>query len=131
MRIKLVVVGHIICNEATVKTSSTPLHVFNFGPISVLTQYQRQSVGSALINDMISFNTYYEHNMKSDKFIFTFHLKILLIYYNIICKYALTYDTVFLVIKIALGMLNQYLRLKISLTYMKLLLACAHRSKFT
>lgn len=47
------IVGHIICSEATVKTSDKTLPVLNFGPISVLPEYQRQGVGSALINAMI------------------------------------------------------------------------------
>ena len=47
------VVGHIICSEATVKTSDQVLPVLNFGPLSVLPNYQRQGVGAALIKAMI------------------------------------------------------------------------------
>lgn len=46
-------VGHIICSNATVKTEDKALPVLNFGPISVLPEYQRKGVGSALIKAMI------------------------------------------------------------------------------
>ena len=48
------VVGHIICSEAIVKTTDKVLPVLNFGPISVLPEFQRQGVGAALINEMIT-----------------------------------------------------------------------------
>jgi predicted N-acetyltransferase YhbS len=48
-----VVVGHIICSEATVKTINRTFPVLNFGPISVLPEYQRRGVGAALIHAMI------------------------------------------------------------------------------
>jgi predicted N-acetyltransferase YhbS len=47
------VVGHIICSEAVVKTPDQTLPVLNFGPISVLPEYQRQGIGAALIKNMI------------------------------------------------------------------------------
>lgn len=46
-------VGHIICSNATVKTEDKALPVLNFGPISVLPEYQRKGVGAALIKAMI------------------------------------------------------------------------------
>jgi predicted N-acetyltransferase YhbS len=47
-------VGHIICSNARVETSDGRItHVLNFGPISVLTKYQRIGVGKALIHSMI------------------------------------------------------------------------------
>ncbi|MDF2587619.1 MAG: GCN5-related N-acetyltransferase [Anaerocolumna sp.] len=48
-----IVIGHIICSKASVTTSDKSLPVLNFGPISVLPEYQRQGVGAALINAMI------------------------------------------------------------------------------
>ncbi len=48
------IVGHIICSNAEVKTDNTIIPVLNFGPISVLPEYQRKGVGKALITDMIS-----------------------------------------------------------------------------
>lgn len=45
--------GHIICSNAAVKTEDKALPVLNFGPISVLPEYQRKGVGSALIKAMI------------------------------------------------------------------------------
>lgn len=47
------IVGHIICSDAVVKTTDKSLPVLNFGPISVLPEYQRQGVGKALIKAMI------------------------------------------------------------------------------
>jgi predicted N-acetyltransferase YhbS len=48
-------VGHIICSNARIV--ETPdrrsVNVLNFGPISVLPQYQRQGVGKVLIHSMI------------------------------------------------------------------------------
>ena len=47
-------VGHVICSNAHIETSDGRIvHVLDFGPISVLPQYQRQGVGKALINSMI------------------------------------------------------------------------------
>lgn len=46
-------VGHIICSNAMVKTDDKELPVLNFGPISVLPEYQRKGVGAALIKAMI------------------------------------------------------------------------------
>lgn len=47
------IVGHIICSEAVVKTSDKTLPVLNFGPISVLPEYQRKGIGAKLIKAMI------------------------------------------------------------------------------
>jgi predicted N-acetyltransferase YhbS len=48
-------VGHIICSNAVVKTpDGKKLPVVDFGPISVLPKFQRQGVGKALIQTMIS-----------------------------------------------------------------------------
>ena len=47
------VVGHIICSNAEIKTDNKIIPVLNFGPISVLPEYQRKGVGTALIMDMI------------------------------------------------------------------------------
>lgn len=49
-----VVVGHIICSNAEVRTSDGVISVLTFGPISVLPECQRQGIGKALINNMIS-----------------------------------------------------------------------------
>ena len=47
-------VGHIICSNAYIETSDKRrVHVLNFGPVSVLPQYQRQGVGKALLRSMI------------------------------------------------------------------------------
>lgn len=48
------IVGHIICSNAMVKTEVTELSVLNIGPISVLPDYQRRGVGKQLIKSMIS-----------------------------------------------------------------------------
>lgn len=48
-----ILVGHIICSKAEVKTSDTVISVLNFGPLSVLPEYQRKGIGKALINSMI------------------------------------------------------------------------------
>ena len=46
--------SHIICSNARIETPNRRIvHVINFGPISVLPQYQRQGVGKALIHSMI------------------------------------------------------------------------------
>lgn len=48
-----VVVGHIICSKAEVRTSDGVIPVLNFGPLSVLPEYQRRGIGKALIRSMI------------------------------------------------------------------------------
>lgn len=48
-----VLVGHIICSNASVKTDNISLAVLNFGPLSVLPEYQRKGVGANLIRAMI------------------------------------------------------------------------------
>lgn len=48
-----IVVGHIICSKAEVRTSDRIIPVLNFGPLSVLPEYQRKGVGKALIKSMI------------------------------------------------------------------------------
>lgn len=48
-----VLVGHIICSKAEVKTSDLTVPVLNLGPVSVLPEYQRKGVGKALIKRMI------------------------------------------------------------------------------
>ena len=47
------VVGHIICSKAVVKKDTLALPVLNFGPLSVLPEYQRKGVGKALVREMI------------------------------------------------------------------------------
>ena len=48
-------VGHIICSNARIEIPDRRIvHVLNFGPISVLPQYQRHGVGKALIHSMIN-----------------------------------------------------------------------------
>ena len=47
------IVGHIICSKAVVKKENRVLPVLNFGPLSVLPEYQRRGVGGALIQAMI------------------------------------------------------------------------------
>ena len=48
-----ILVGHIICSHARVITAERTIPVLNFGPISVLPEYQRKGVGKALIRAMI------------------------------------------------------------------------------
>lgn len=48
-----VVVGHVICNNATVTTSDDIISVLNIGPVSVMPEYQRQGVGKALMTELI------------------------------------------------------------------------------
>ena len=48
-----IVVGYIICSKAEVKTDKGVTPVLNFGPISVLPEYQRKGIGKALITNMI------------------------------------------------------------------------------
>ena len=48
-----IVVGHIICSKAKVMTSDNVIPVLNFGPLSVLPEYQKKGVGKALIRSMI------------------------------------------------------------------------------
>ena len=47
------VVGHIICSKAEVRTENGVTPVLNFGPISVLPDMQRKGIGKALITHMI------------------------------------------------------------------------------
>lgn len=47
------IVGHIICSNAVVKKGNQILPVLNFGPLSVLPEYQRRGVGKALVQTMI------------------------------------------------------------------------------
>ncbi len=47
------IVGHIICSNAVVRKDNLSIPVLNFGPLSVLPEYQRQDVGAALIRAMI------------------------------------------------------------------------------
>lgn len=49
-----IVVGHVICNHATVTTSNKVIPVLNIGPVSVMPEYQRKGVGKALMTEMIS-----------------------------------------------------------------------------
>ena len=47
-------VGHIICSNARIETpDGKSTLVLNFGPVSVLPQYQKQGVGKALMYSMI------------------------------------------------------------------------------
>ncbi|MDD5189633.1 MAG: N-acetyltransferase [Dehalococcoidales bacterium] len=47
-------VGHIICSNARIETPrKSSIHVLDFGPISVLPQYQRQGIGKTLMRSMI------------------------------------------------------------------------------
>jgi len=47
------IVGQIICSNAVVKKENHVLPVLNFGPLSVLPEYQRKGVGRSLIQSMI------------------------------------------------------------------------------
>lgn len=47
------IVGHIICSNAVVKKENHALPVLNFGPLSVLPEYQCHGVGKALVQSMI------------------------------------------------------------------------------
>lgn len=47
------IAGHIICSNAAVKTEDKTLPVLNFGPLSVLPEYQQKGIGTALIKAMI------------------------------------------------------------------------------
>lgn len=49
-----VVVGHIICSKAEVRIANGAIPILNFGPLSVLPEYQGKGVGKALIRSMIS-----------------------------------------------------------------------------
>jgi predicted N-acetyltransferase YhbS len=47
-------IGHIICSDAHIETpDKRNLHILNFGPISVIPQFQRQGIGKLLIQSMI------------------------------------------------------------------------------
>lgn len=48
-----ILVGHIICSNAAIKTQKKDIPVLNFDPLSVLPDYQRNGVGKALIKAMI------------------------------------------------------------------------------
>lgn len=48
------IVGHIICSKAEVRTADDTIPVLDFGPLSVLPAYQRKGVGKALIRSMIN-----------------------------------------------------------------------------
>ncbi len=47
------IVGHIICSNAVVRKEDMSLPVLDFGPLSVLPEYQRKGVGGTLIRAMI------------------------------------------------------------------------------
>ncbi|MDE6364602.1 MAG: N-acetyltransferase [Lachnospiraceae bacterium] len=47
------IVGHVICSKAEVRSIKRVLPVLNFGPLSVLPDYQRKGVGKALVTTMI------------------------------------------------------------------------------
>ena len=47
------IVGHIICSNAVLKKENLSIPVINFGPLSVLPEYQRNGVGTALVRTMI------------------------------------------------------------------------------
>jgi len=47
------IVGHIICSEAEVRTMNHRIPVLNFGPLSVLPEFQHMGIGSALVREMI------------------------------------------------------------------------------
>ena len=47
------IVGNIICSNAVVKKDNQVLPVLNFGPLSVLPEYQQRGVGKALVRAMI------------------------------------------------------------------------------
>ena len=48
-----IIVGHIIYSNAHVETNGKSIHVLNFGPLSVLPEYQHQGVGKALMHTTI------------------------------------------------------------------------------
>ena len=48
------IVGHLICSKAAVRLAEREIPVLNFGPVSVLPEYQRQGIGKALITEMIT-----------------------------------------------------------------------------
>lgn len=50
---KNLIVGHIICSNAVIKINDINISVLNFGPISVLPEYQQMGVGKMLISSMI------------------------------------------------------------------------------
>ena len=48
------IIGHIICSHAAVQLEDKSIPVLNFGPLSVLPQYQRKAVGAKLLKTMIA-----------------------------------------------------------------------------
>ncbi len=46
-------VGHIICSKAEVRLAHASIPVLNFGPLSVLPEYQHKGVGKALLKAMV------------------------------------------------------------------------------
>lgn len=48
-----IIIGHIICSKAEVRTFDSTIPVLNFGPLSVLPEYQRKGVGKVLVKSMI------------------------------------------------------------------------------
>lgn len=46
-------VGHVICSKGEVRTADGAIPVLNFGPLSVLPEYQKKGIGKALIKSMI------------------------------------------------------------------------------
>lgn len=53
--IDFTLVGHIICSDAHIETlNGKSVHVLNFGPVSVIPEYQRKGIGKALMNHMIT-----------------------------------------------------------------------------
>lgn len=49
-----ILVGHIICSNAVIKTQKEEIPVLNFGPLSVLPDFQRKGIGKALVISMIN-----------------------------------------------------------------------------
>lgn len=49
-----ILVGHIICSNAVIKTQKEEIPVLNFGPLSVLPDFQRKGIGKTLVISMIN-----------------------------------------------------------------------------